>query len=129
MSVFHNLHRHFLGLRIALLVATGLCLAILSGCKAQTQVAQEPASTGGAIHPYSGSMEADDHQWIRATKDYANTRYSTLDQVNTSNVANLKVAWTFDTGVRRGQEAAPIVANNTMYVAAPWPNKLFALDL
>ena len=74
-------------------------------------------------------MEKDDYQWVRATKDYANTRYSTLDQINSSNVANLKVAWTFNTGVAKGQEAAPIVANNTMYVVAPWPNKLFALDL
>jgi glucose dehydrogenase len=51
------------------------------------------------------------------------------NQINTSNVGSLKVAWTFDTGVARGQEAAPIVANNTMYVIAPWPNALFALDL
>ncbi|HEX6772161.1 MAG TPA: PQQ-dependent dehydrogenase, methanol/ethanol family [Acidobacteriaceae bacterium] len=74
-------------------------------------------------------MAPDDGQWVRATKDYANTRYSTLDQVNSGNVANLHVAWTFNTGVTKGQEAAPIVADNTMYIAAPWPNKLFALDL
>jgi PQQ-dependent dehydrogenase (methanol/ethanol family) len=74
-------------------------------------------------------MAPDDGQWVRATKDYANTRYSTLDQINTGNVANLHVAWTFNTGVTKGQEAAPIVADNTMYIAAPWPNKLFALDL
>ncbi len=74
-------------------------------------------------------MEPDDGQWVRATKDYANTRYSSLNQINTGNVGSLKVAWTFDTGVPRGQEAAPIVANNTMYVVTPWPNKLYALDL
>jgi glucose dehydrogenase len=90
---------------------------------------QAPAPTGGGIHPYASQLEPDDGQWVRATKDYANTRYSSLDQINTGNVGSLKVAWTFDTGVPRGQEAAPIVANNTMYVAAPWPNKLFALDL
>jgi PQQ-dependent dehydrogenase (methanol/ethanol family) len=66
---------------------------------------------------------------VRATKDYANTRYSTLDQINSGGVANLHVAWTFNTGVAKGQEAAPIVADNTMYIVAPWPNKLFALDL
>ena len=104
-------------------------LMALSGCRNQGLPAQPPAASGGDSHPYSGNLEPDDHQWTRATKDYANTRYSTLDQINTSNVANLKVSWTFDTGVRRGQEAAPIVANNTMYVVAPWPNKLFALDL
>jgi PQQ-dependent dehydrogenase (methanol/ethanol family) len=101
----------------------------INGCRRQTQESQSPANSGGSLHQYSGAMEPDDGQWVRATKDYANTRYSTLDQVNTSNVANLKVAWTFNTGVPRGQEAAPIVANNTMYVAAPWPNRLFALDL
>ena len=89
-----------------------------------TQTVQSPASVGGELRSYSGSLEADDGQWVRATKDYANTRYSTLDQINTANVATLKVAWTFDTGVARGQEAAPIVANNTMYVVAPWPNTL-----
>jgi hypothetical protein len=60
---------------------------------------------------------------VRVTKDYANTRYSSLDQINTGNVQNLKVAWTFQTGVSRGQEAAPIVADNTMYVVSPWPDK------
>jgi lanthanide-dependent methanol dehydrogenase len=103
---------------------------MIGGCrKDQTQQVQPPASGGGQMHPYTGTLEADDGQWVRATKDYANTRYSTLDQINASNVANLKVAWTFDTGTAHGQEAAPIVANNTMYVVAPWPNKLFALDL
>ncbi len=106
----------------------GLAL-IAAGCKKQTQQVRVPASSGGEIRAYNGPMEPDDGQWIRATKDYANTRYSTLNQINTENVTALKVAWTFDTGIARGQEAAPIVANNTMYVMSPWPNKLYALDL
>jgi PQQ-dependent dehydrogenase (methanol/ethanol family) len=111
------------------LIATILLLAVLSGCKSKTPQAQNEDETRGTIQPYNGPMEKDDGQWPRATKDYANTRYSTLDQINTGNVAQLKVAWTFDTGVPRGQEAAPIVVNNTMYVVSPWPNILFALDL
>jgi glucose dehydrogenase len=99
------------------------------GCEKKTQTVQQPAAQGGRLQPYTGTMEPDDGQWLRATKDYANTRYSTLDQINTSNVAHLQVAWTFNTGVARGQEGAPIVANNTMYVVSPWPNTLFALDL
>lgn len=108
----------------------GIVLAIaIVGCKHQAQDVQAPASTGGGIHPYSAPLEADDGQWVRATKDYANTRYSTLDQINTGNVASLKVAWSFDTGTKHGLEAAPIVANDTMYIATPWPNRIFALDL
>jgi lanthanide-dependent methanol dehydrogenase len=102
---------------------------VLPGCQKKTQTVQQPAGSGGQLRPYTGTMAPDDGQWVRPTKDYANTRYSTLDQINSGNVANLHVAWTFNTGVAKGQEAAPIVADNTMYIASPWPNKLFALDL
>src|SRR5579884_3929660 len=62
-------------------------------------------------------------------KNYASTRYSTLDQINTGNVKDLKLAWSFSTGLTRGHEAAPLVVNNTLYVVTPWPNLLYALDL
>lgn len=81
------------------------------------------------LRPYTGKMAPDDGQWVRPAKDYASTRYSTLDQINTSNVENLKLAFTFSTGLTRGHEAAPLVVNNTMYIVTPWPNKLYALDL
>src|SRR3982751_1072621 len=70
----------------------------------------------------------DDGQWVMPGKTYANTRFSSLDQINTQNAKNLKVAWTFSTGVNRGQEATPIVVSNTMYVITPFPNILYALD-
>src|SRR3982751_4587510 len=73
--------------------------------------------------------QPDNGQWVMAAKNYASTRFSTLDQINTGNVKNLKLAWTFSTGLTRGHEAAPLVVNNTMYVVTPWPNLLFALDL
>jgi PQQ-dependent dehydrogenase (methanol/ethanol family) len=62
-------------------------------------------------------------------KNFANTRYSELDEINVSTVKNLKVAFTFSTGIDRGQEAAPIVVGNTMYIVTPFPNRLYALDL
>ena len=52
-------------------------------------------------------------------KNYALTRFSALDQINTENAKDLRVAWTFSTGVNRGQEAAPLVVGDTMYVATP----------
>jgi PQQ-dependent dehydrogenase (methanol/ethanol family) len=71
----------------------------------------------------------EDGQWVMPAKDYASTRYSGLDQINTANAKDLRVAWTFSTGVNRGQEAAPLVVDNTMYVVTPYPNILYALDL
>jgi PQQ-dependent dehydrogenase (methanol/ethanol family) len=73
--------------------------------------------------------QADDGQWTMPAKNYASTRFSTLNQINAANAGNLKLAWTFSTGLTRGHEAAPLVVNNTMYVVTPWPNILYALDL
>jgi len=83
------------------------------------------------ITPAVGQIQnqPDDGQWTMSAKNYANTRYSTLDQINTGNVKNLKLAWTFSTGVLRGHEAAPLVVGGTMYIVTPWPNLLYALDL
>jgi PQQ-dependent dehydrogenase (methanol/ethanol family) len=63
------------------------------------------------------------------TVDYANTRYSPLDQINKDNVKDLQVAWTFSTGVLRGHEGSPLVIGNMMYVHTPFPNTIYALDL
>ena len=73
--------------------------------------------------------QPDDGQWVMPAKNYASTRFSTLNQVNTETVKTLKLAWTFSTGLTRGHEAAPLVVNNTMYIVTPYPNILFALDL
>jgi len=68
-------------------------------------------------------------EWHSQARDYANTRYSTLHQIDTSNAAKLRIAWTFSDGTENGHEAAPLVVDNTMYVVTPFPDILFALDL
>src|SRR3982750_1576150 len=83
----------------------------------------------GATLARAAEPAADDGQWTMATKDYANMRFSGLDQINAQNAKSLKLAWTFSTGVFRGQEAAPLVVGDTMYVVSPFPNYLYALDL
>src|SRR5436305_7148482 len=68
-------------------------------------------------------------EWQMAGKNFANHRFSQLTEINSNTVKNLKVAWTFSTGVDRGQECAPLIVNGTMYVVSPYPNHLFALDI
>src|SRR4051794_14265660 len=79
--------------------------------------------------PAGQAADREEGEWPMAAKDYAQTRYSGLDQITTKNAKDLKVAWTFSTGVNRGQEAAPVVVGTTMYVVTPFPNILYALDL
>jgi len=74
-------------------------------------------------------LTADPNQWAMQAGDYFNQRYTKLDQINKDNVKNLKVAWTFSTGVLRGHEGGPLVIGNIMYVHTPFPNIVYALDL
>jgi alcohol dehydrogenase (cytochrome c) len=71
----------------------------------------------------------DPNQWAIQTGDYANTRFSKLDQINAGNVGKLQAAWTFSTGVLRGHEGSPLVIGDVMYVHTPFPNIVYALDL
>jgi lanthanide-dependent methanol dehydrogenase len=75
------------------------------------------------------SAPAEDGEWRMPAKDYASTRYSGLDQIKAANAKDLKLAFTFSTGLLRGHEAAPIVAGGTMYIVTPYPNYVYALDL
>jgi len=74
-------------------------------------------------------LSQDPNQWVLQTGDYANTRYSKLNQINKDNVSKLQVAWTFSTGVLRGHEGSPLVVGDVMYVHTPFPNIVYALDL
>ncbi|WP_035639225.1 PQQ-dependent dehydrogenase, methanol/ethanol family [Bradyrhizobium sp. ORS 375] len=94
-----------------------------------------PAAAQTAPAPPSSDLERrmqDPAQWPMPARDYANTRYSPLDQINTGNAGQLQLAWTFSIGADRGQEAAPIIVDGIMYVVGPYdgpyPNRVFALD-
>ena len=116
----------------ATLVAAFLCSP---GCSRHE--GQQTGATAGAAGSVSGSLspanasqpQADAGNWTMAPGDYASTRFSKLDEINAGNINRLKVAWTFSTGMVAGHEAAPLVVGSTMYLATPFPNILYALDL
>ena len=99
------------------LVAT--CLA------ATTTIGGGVASANDELMKMSDSPKG----WVMATGNYANQRYSKLNQITAANVGKLQVAWTFSTGVLRGHEGGPLIIGDTMYVHAPFPNTVYALDL
>jgi PQQ-dependent dehydrogenase (methanol/ethanol family) len=85
-------------------------------------------ASGAALAQDNAGLQTDDRQWVMPSKDYAQTRFSKLNQINAGNAGKLQVAWTFSVGSNHGQEAAPIVVGNMMYVVGAYPNELFALD-
>ena len=95
----------------AVAVSTSLCL---SGIAAATDLETSMSNPSN---------------WASQAGDYANHRYSTLDQINAKNVSTLQVAWTMSTGVLRGHEGSPLVVVNTMYIHTPFPNNVYAINL
>ena len=85
------------------------------------------AQTGGSEDLLK--MQENSKNVVMPTITYDNQRYSKLNQITSQNVGKLQVAWTFSTGVLRGHEGAPLVIGDVMYVHAPFPNTVFALDL
>ncbi|MEO3998294.1 methanol/ethanol family PQQ-dependent dehydrogenase [Mesorhizobium sp. CAU 1732] len=75
------------------------------------------------------ALASDAKNWAMPTGDYANTRYSKLNQINKDNVKDLQVKWTMSTGVLRGHEGGPLVIGDVMYIHTPFPNIVYALDL
>ncbi|WP_372365338.1 pyrroloquinoline quinone-dependent dehydrogenase [Candidatus Uabimicrobium sp. HlEnr_7] len=69
-----------------------------------------------------------DEKWHAYGKDGRGVRYSSLEQINTKNVSQLKIAWKYRTGDLKNTasfkkkaafECTPIVVANTMYIATP----------
>jgi alcohol dehydrogenase (cytochrome c) len=100
---------------------TTLSVALIAGMTALTAQA--------AVAQDLTTMSKDQNQWVMTGRTYDLQRHSPLNQINTSNVKNLKAAWTMSTGTLRGHEGNPLVIGNVMYVHTSFPNKVYALDL
>ncbi|MFQ5467000.1 MAG: PQQ-binding-like beta-propeller repeat protein, partial [Kiloniellaceae bacterium] len=100
-------------------------LSLVGGALVASLFASATASANEELLQMQGNAA----DWVMPTGDYKNNRYSTLAQINKDNVGDLKVAWTFSTGVLRGHEGGPLIIGSTMYVHTPFPNIVYALDL
>ena len=89
-------------------------------CSGQTKI---PQVDDAALRSAASSPD----QWLTIGRDYAETRFSPLRQIDSSNVRRLGLAWSYDTHSLRGLEATPLVSNGVLYATADWSN-VFALD-
>ncbi|WP_181392065.1 pyrroloquinoline quinone-dependent dehydrogenase [Deinococcus irradiatisoli] len=64
--------------------------------------------------------------WLMFNKGYMGQRYSPLNQINNSNVANLKRVCTFDTGDDGSFQATPQIYKGVAFIAQA--NRSFAID-
>ncbi len=64
--------------------------------------------------------------WASYNGDYSGRRYSSLDEIKVSNVAQLRAEWVFHPGNTQTLEVTPVVVRGIMYITAS--NDVFALD-
>jgi len=87
------------------------------------------ASAGVAAQVDEGALTSPaDGEWLTYGRDYAETHFSPLDQINAGNVTGLEVAWTWDipkTGARL--ESTPLVHDGILYATGAY-SFVFALD-
>lgn len=66
-------------------------------------------------------------EWPDYLGDKARTLHSPLRQINRSNVAQLEVAWTYDTGEKGEYQANNLIVGGVLYTATP-SRRVIALD-
>jgi PQQ-dependent dehydrogenase (methanol/ethanol family) len=88
-----------------------------------------PTPEAGHTAPSTANAPQDDGQWTMPAKNFASTRFSSLTELTADNVQKIQPLLTFSLAVNKGQEAAPIVAGDTMYIETAYPNYVYALDL
>ncbi len=66
------------------------------------------------------NADAEPASWLSHGRNYAEDRQSPLTQITPGNVAELGLAWYFDTNTTRGLEASPLVIDGVMYSTTSW---------
>jgi quinoprotein glucose dehydrogenase len=114
--------RIFFGVAARILVGLAIGGVVFSG---QPQIRAGAPQAAGNSSSRSSSEEKRD--WPAYGGAPENTHYSSLEQINRSNVKKLTVAWSFDTGEQGGLQTSPIIVDGVLYGITP-TQKIFALD-
>ena len=107
-------------------------IALLSG--SLIFLAQQPRRVDDALLK-TGSKNGE--EWVSHSVNWAEQRYSPLNQISATNINRLGVAWSYEIpfapapnngNPETHQEATPLVFNGVLYGITPW-SVVYALDL
>jgi len=65
--------------------------------------------------------------WLSHGRTYSEQRFSPLTSIDTTTVANLGLAWSYQLWTTRGASATPLVVDGVMYLTSAW-SLVYALD-
>jgi alcohol dehydrogenase (cytochrome c) len=98
----------------------------LSGLPSTSQQGQSPVTAITNVNAQDLLALPVGSNWTSYNGDYSGRRYSSLQEINVANVAQLRASWIFHPGNSQRLEATPVVVRGIMYVTSA--NDVFALD-
>jgi glucose dehydrogenase len=114
-SIGGNLTSH---LRITYTTFVLRLLLAISAALSPTSAAQQNPPQPTAVPPPPPSQD-----WPHYGGAPEGNHFSPLTQINRSNVSQLQVAWTFDTGEEGGLQTNPLIVNGVLYGITPVGSK------
>ncbi len=119
-------------LRVFFVLLGSLGILLSVGCSHERQIEGSIAG-GDAKSKVAFSIPANEdknlksEEWLSHGRTYAEERYAPFTSINTENISDLGLEWSFEFGTSRGIEATPIVLDGVMYATSTW-NLVHALD-
>jgi alcohol dehydrogenase (cytochrome c) len=111
--------------QVFMVIHVAALVAIFLRTPAFAQQAQSPGTTT-TVSTDDLNTRPVGANWTSYNGDYTGRRYSNLQEVNVSNVSQLRMEWAFHPGNSQRLEVTPIVVRGVMYITAA--NDVFALD-
>jgi PQQ-dependent dehydrogenase (methanol/ethanol family) len=127
-------------------LAWAIACGLLAGCGAEEPA--PPAKALAPVEPFERPLDpaeriraatatlddarlraaaSEPSHWLTYGGTLAEQRYSSLDQIDDTNVAQLGLAWSFETDTTRGLEATPLVVDGVLFITGSW-SVVFAVD-
>src|SRR5438132_4383518 len=107
-------------------IGSGLAALMFGGLLALSRAELATHTTGGTRRtesPVTSAAAQSDAEWPGYGGGPDGIRYSPLTQVDRSNVSQLQVAWTYDSGEGPGgTQCQPLVGGGALYAVTPQHN-------
>src|SRR5580692_4573268 len=95
-------------------------VAVICACTVVVAMGQEKSGTAIStlvdVHPDELSVQPPGANWLSYNGDYTGRRYTGLEQINRSNVNQLRAEWVFHLAKSGELEVTPVVFNGVMFV-------------
>ncbi|MDP4789428.1 MAG: PQQ-binding-like beta-propeller repeat protein, partial [Haliea sp.] len=93
------------------------CFCLFTHVASAAPVSEERLLTAGS----------DVDNWLSYGRDYSEQRFTPLGQINTENIAELGMAWYFETDTHLGLQSTPLAIDGVLYFSGAW-NTVWAVD-